>query len=80
MEVKLNILAWRHCSKVIYRQYNNTDASIVRVVENDENHSAAEKDASFNIQTGHTAVTLEKAFMVNLFANLQTAPRPNGPC
>jgi len=49
--VKINIMAWRHGSKAIYRRYINDKAVIKAVVEGDEDED--DEDEPFDIQTGH---------------------------
>lgn len=51
--VKLNIMAWRHSSKAIYRKYINDKAVIKAVVEGDEDEDG--EDDAFDIQTGHSS-------------------------
>lgn len=49
--VKINIMAWRHGSKAIYRRYINDKAVMKAVVEGDEDEDG--EDDAFNVQTGH---------------------------
>ncbi|KAG9191444.1 hypothetical protein G6011_09532 [Alternaria panax] len=51
--VKLNIMAWRHSGKAIYRKYINDKAVIKAVVEGDEDEDG--EDDAFDIQTGHSS-------------------------
>jgi hypothetical protein len=51
--VKLNIMAWRHSGKAIYRKYINDKVVIKAVVEGDEDEDG--EDDAFDIQTGHSS-------------------------
>jgi hypothetical protein len=51
--VKLNIMAWRHSGKAIYRKHINDRAIVKAVVEGDENEDG--EDEAFDIQTGHSS-------------------------
>jgi len=52
MSVKLNIMAWRHGTKAIYRRYVDRQAVVKAVVQGDEDGSD-EEDQPFDVQTGH---------------------------
>jgi len=52
MGVKLNIMAWRHSTKAIYRKYIDSKSAVKAFVQGDEDESN-EEDEAFDIQTGH---------------------------
>jgi superfamily II DNA helicase RecQ len=52
MGVKVNIMAWRHSTKAIYRKYIDSKSAVKAFVQGDEDESNDE-DEAFDIQTGH---------------------------
>jgi hypothetical protein len=54
MGVKLNIMAWRHCIKAIYRRYIHNRAAVKAFLDADEDEGESDgEDEAFDIQTGH---------------------------
>lgn len=49
LQVKINIMMWRHGAKSIYRRYINDKAVIKAVVEGDEGEDGGDLDEAFNI-------------------------------